>query len=147
MHVALLTAADRAAWSPLWQGYLEFYQQDLPAEVTEGTFARLTDPQQPDMLGFLARADDGTGLGLVHCVFHPNTWSLKPLCYLEDLYVTDRARAQGVGRALIGAVEALARARDCRKVYWHTHQHNSTARALYDKVAPLSDFVRYDIAL
>ncbi len=35
---------DKAAWLPLWAGYLSFYKVDLAPEVTEGTWNRLFDP-------------------------------------------------------------------------------------------------------
>ena len=38
-----LEAADRAAWDPLWQGYLAFYKTDLDPAVTDVTWARLLD--------------------------------------------------------------------------------------------------------
>jgi GNAT superfamily N-acetyltransferase len=56
-------------------------------------------------------------------------------------------RGQGVGRALIGVVEEVARARGCARLYWMTHETNATARLLYDKVARNSGFIRYHIPL
>jgi len=52
-----------------------------------------------------------------------------------------------VARALIGAVADWASARGCSRVYWHTHESNVTARALYDKVAQNRGFIRYQIEL
>ena len=34
-----------------------------------------------------------------------------------------------------------------RRVYWHTHEDNYRARILYDRLAPRTDYVRYDIDL
>ena len=31
---------DRAAWEPLWAGYLTFYESSLPADITEMTWSR-----------------------------------------------------------------------------------------------------------
>jgi ribosomal protein S18 acetylase RimI-like enzyme len=49
----------------------------------------------------------------------------------------------GVGRALIEAVCARAKAAGASRVYWNTSETNATARALYDKVATLTRFVQY----
>ncbi|HEY3218310.1 MAG TPA: GNAT family N-acetyltransferase, partial [Candidatus Limnocylindria bacterium] len=49
----------------------------------------------------------------------------------------------GVGRALIAAVYERARDRGARRVYWHTHETNTTAIRLYDKVATRSGFIVY----
>jgi GNAT superfamily N-acetyltransferase len=56
-------------------------------------------------------------------------------------------RGRGVARALIGAVADWASTRGCSRVYWHTHESNVTARALYDKVAQNRGFIRYQIEL
>jgi GNAT superfamily N-acetyltransferase len=82
----------------------------------------------------------------VHFLVHPRTTG-SDVCYLEDLFTAPEARGQGVGRALIGAVRDWAAGRDLGRVYWHTHQTNATARALYDKVAVNHGFIMYAMEL
>jgi ribosomal protein S18 acetylase RimI-like enzyme len=48
-----------------------------------------------------------------------------------------------VGRALISEVYQRAKQAGCSRVYWLTHETNTTARALYDKVAENSGFLVY----
>jgi ribosomal protein S18 acetylase RimI-like enzyme len=67
-----------------------------------------------------------------------------PVCYLEDLYTLEAARGQGVARALIEAVYARAREAGVRSVYWQTHESNTVAMRLYDKMAARFGFVVYD---
>ncbi len=40
-QIRSISAADRAAWQPLWDAYLEFYESELPDAVTADVFARL----------------------------------------------------------------------------------------------------------
>lgn len=136
-----LRSSDRAAWDVLWPGYLEFYEHDLEQEITEVLWRRLMDPaDQP--YGLVAVA--GTEIvGFVHYHFHLSTWSVAGYCYLEDLFVSSAARGKGAGRALIEAVYRAADARGATRVYWHTENSNTQARALYDKLADLSPFVQY----
>ena len=141
-----LTADDRSAWAPLWEGYNTFYERTIPADVTEMTWARLMTPGE-DPSGFGAIDADGRLIGFTHYHFHRSTSQIGPSCYLQDLFVSPDGRGSGAGRALIEAVCEVARARGCRSVYWHTHDDNARARALYDKVAVLSPFVRYDHVL
>lgn len=136
-----LDAGDRAAWEPLWQGYLTFYKASLSAETTDTTFARLTGGEEP-MGGFIAQRGEET-LGIVNYVLHRTTWSPKEICYLQDLYTVEAARGTGVGRRLIEAVRAMAEAKGCFRVYWQTHESNLQAQALYDKVAQKSGFIVY----
>jgi GNAT superfamily N-acetyltransferase len=68
---------------------------------------------------------------------------LGPVCYLQDLFTDASQRGKGVGRALIEGVYGQARLAGSPRVYWHTHETNTTAMALYDKVAQHSGFVVY----
>jgi GNAT superfamily N-acetyltransferase len=136
-----LTAADRAAWEPLWQGYLTFYKASLPPEVTETTWARILDPAEP--VHGLGAEIDGRLVGIVHFLYHRTTWSADNRCYLNDLFTADEARGRGVGRALIEAVYERAKADGADRVYWLTHETNETAQALYDKIAKRSGFIQY----
>ncbi len=137
-----LEANDRAAWEPLWFGYLEFYNVELALEVTETTWRRLLDPDK-DMHSLCALNEAGEMAGIVHYLFHPVTWSITDRCYLEDLYVSEAARGAGVGRALIEAVYAASDERGVDQVYWLTEDINATARRLYDRVGRLTPFIKY----
>jgi GNAT superfamily N-acetyltransferase len=136
-----LAANDRRAWDELWAGYLAFYEAKLDPAVTETTWRRLTAPVG-DMRGFVAEIN-GRLIGLTHYLMHPSTWSINGYCYLEDLFVSDAVRAQGVGRALIAAVEGAAREAGCSRLYWSTHTDNARARRLYDDVAEFKGFIKY----
>ena len=140
--IRALQAADRSQWDVLWRGYLDFYQAQVPNDVSELTWRRLLDPGAP-ILGFCAAEDDGRLLGIVHYLFHPVTWSAGPRCYLEDLFTAPEARGRGVGTALIEAVYAAADARGADQVYWLTQDSNATARRLYDTVATVTPFIKY----
>ena len=85
----------------------------------------------------------GQILGFVHYLFHRSTISIQPTCYLQDLFTVEAARGKGVGRALIQEVYRRAADAGSRRVYWLTHETNTTAMKLYDKVAEKSGFVVY----
>ena len=143
MIVRDLRASDRAQWEALWAGYLEFYKSSVATEVTDTTFARLLDPNEP-MFSLVAE-DEGTHdlIGMVNCVIHRSTWSQQDYCYLGDLFTAAAARNRGAGRALIQAVYARADELKLARVYWMTHESNETARKLYDQVAQHSGFIQY----
>lgn len=145
MDIRAVTADDKAAWLPLWQAYLDFYNQPLPDEVTDLTFARFLDAEE-SMFMVVARLD-GDVVGFATYILHRSTWAKDGYCYLEDLYVDDKARGRGTARALIAAVSDDAKARGMGRLYWVTHDHNERARALYDKVADLTQLVQYQKTL
>ena len=133
---------DRAAWGAVWHAYLAFYETERPTEIFDLTFDRYTDADRTDMVAFMAW-DGDTALGLVHAIAHPHGWQADPVTYLQDLYTVPEARGRGVARALIEQVYADADAAGRGSVYWLTQTSNTTARALYDKVAKPTDFMKY----
>ena len=137
-----ITAADESDWHRLWTAYLEFYESSVPEEVYRTTFARLLDPARTQQNGLLALRD-GQAAGLVHYIFHPHNWRIEDVCYLQDLYTDPAIRGGGVGRALIEAVYEAADERGAPSVYWLTQDFNETARVLYDRVANLTPFIKY----
>ena len=136
---------DREAWDGMWAGYLRFYETELSPETSENTWARFVDAA-PGHIGLLAEGKGGP-LGFAHAILHPGTWSPKPVCYLEDLYVNEAARGQGAGRALIEALAARGRAEGWLRLYWQTARTNNTAQRLYDKIAQRTDWLRYELDL
>ena len=133
---------DLPRWLPLWEGYNRFYGRDaLAAEITRTTWTRFFDADEP--VHALVAEGDGRLLGLAHYLFHRSTIQIGPTCYLQDLFTSEAARGKGVGRALINGVYERARRAGSTRVYWHTHETNFTAQALYDKVAERSGFIVY----
>jgi GNAT superfamily N-acetyltransferase len=140
---------DLHAWQGLWDGYNAFYGRTgataLAPEITRMTWSRFFDEYEPVYALMAERG--GSMLGLVHYILHRSTIQLTAVCYLEDLYTVEAARGQGVARALIEAVYARARAAGVRSVYWQTHESNTVAMRLYDKVAARFGFLVYDKVL
>jgi GNAT superfamily N-acetyltransferase len=136
---------DFAAWKPLWDGYNAFYGRQgataLSDEITETTWQRFFDPQEP--MRAIVAARGGELLGLTHYIFHRSTIQINDTCYLQDLFTSEAARGTGVGRALIEAVYERARFAKVPRVYWQTHETNKVAMQLYDNLAEKSGFVVY----
>jgi GNAT superfamily N-acetyltransferase len=143
--VRSIAQTDFDAWLPLWEGYNAFYGRKdataLPITITQATWRRFLDPGEP-VFGLVAEAD-GQLLGLCHYLFHRSTTRIEPICYLQDLFTVPQARGRGVGRTLIQAVYERAGSYGARRVYWQTHESNSAARLLYEKVARHHGFLVY----
>jgi GNAT superfamily N-acetyltransferase len=140
--IRAMAPVDREAWEPLWQDYLTFYGSAVLDDVAEATFQRLTDPQHTERAAFVAILDD-TIIGFVQYIIHAHNWRLEDVIYLQDLYVAKNARGKGAARALIERVYRTADKNGTPSVYWTTQDFNHTARKLYDQVATLTPFVKY----
>ncbi|WP_339453020.1 GNAT family N-acetyltransferase [Pseudomonas sp. EA_5y_Pfl2_R50] len=145
IDIRQVSAADHAAWLPLWQAYLRFYNTELPDTVTGSTWQRFLDPSEPTHAA-LAWAGE-KAVGMVHYIYHRSNWSIENACYLQDLLVVPDTRGTGVGRRLIEHVYATARADGCCKVHWLTHDTNATAIQLYERMAERPGFIQFRKAI
>jgi GNAT superfamily N-acetyltransferase len=145
VNVRPIEQDDYERWLPLWHGYNAFYGRSgataLAPEITARTWSRFFDAYEP-VYALVAQAD-GELLGLAHYLLHRSTISIAPVCYLQDLFTVEAARGKGVGRALITDLYERAKAAGLRRVYWQTHETNTTAMRLYETVAERSGFVVY----
>ena len=137
-----IEAGDEAEWRRLWRAYLAFYKTERPEQVYATTFARLLSENPNEFSGFIALVD-GRPAGLTHYLFHRTCWAEADTCYLQDLYADPEMRGKGIGRALIEAVYAAADTHGAATVYWMTQDFNATARQLYDRIATLTPFIKY----
>lgn len=147
--VRAIEARDRVRWEPLWEAYNAFYGRKdataLPPTITEATWRRFHDPDEP-VHGLVAERGDAL-VGIAHYLFHRSTIAIEPSCYLQDLYTVEAVRGSGIGAALVAAVRERARAAGASRLYWQTHEGNATAMRLYDRIAERSGFVVYRMPL
>ncbi|GFM77860.1 N-acetyltransferase [Pseudomonas cichorii] len=145
VQIRPVTADDHGAWLPLWQAYLRFYKTELADDVSDVTWQRILDPAETtnSALAWL----DGKAVGMVNFIYHRSNWSIKNSCYLQDLIVAPEQRGSGIGRQLIEHVYATAKANDCDKVHWLTHETNATAIQLYERIAERGGYIQFRKAL
>ncbi|GFM80657.1 N-acetyltransferase [Pseudomonas cichorii] len=145
VQIRPVTADDHGAWLPLWQAYLRFYKTELADDVSDVTWQRILDPAETtnSALAWL----DGKAVGMVNFIYHRSNWSIKNACYLQDLIVAPEQRGTGIGRQLIEHVYATAKANDCDKVHWLTHETNATAIQLYERIAERGGYIQFRKAL
>ena len=139
-----IEARDEARWRVLWDGYCRFYERDISEPITRHTWARIMEFTSP-VHAIVADDTDHGVIGIANYVLHENTWTLTPVCYLEDLFVDPRQRAAGVGKQLIDWLVAEMTTQGWSRLYWNTRENNYRARGLYDKYTPHSGFLRYVI--
>ncbi len=140
LEIIPLRPNDRPQWAKLWSEYQAFYEIEIPADVTDSTWQRI---QAGRIRGLGAHDSSHTLVGIVHYLFHEDTWSTLPACYLQDLYVDPTIRGSGCGRRLVQAVADAASAAGANSPYWLTHETNTVARVLYDRIGKNHGFIQY----
>ncbi|WP_448676683.1 N-acetyltransferase family protein [Delftia acidovorans] len=137
IHTAI--PEDAALIAPLFDAYRQFYEQPADADAALAFItARL---ERGESVILLARRPDGSALGF--CQLYPSFCSVlaAPIYVLYDLFVVPDARRLGVGRALLLAAEAHARATGHARMDLTTARNNLRAQALYESLGWVRDEV------
>lgn len=98
------------------------------------------EPQFEAILGFID--EEPAGVALFHTRF--STWLGRPCLYLEDLYVCEPARGQGVGRRLMVRLATIAVERGWGRIDFQVLDWNP-ARRFYERLGldHVGDWLRY----
>jgi GNAT superfamily N-acetyltransferase len=73
---------------------------------------------------------DGQAAGYAIFFGYYSTWAGAAL-YLEDLFVREKFRSRGIGKALLAAVARIAVEEDCYGMHWEVLDWNQKAIELY----------------
>jgi GNAT superfamily N-acetyltransferase len=90
---------------------------------------------------------DGNVVGLAHLQVNPAIEYERPAAKLAALVVDESRRGQGVGRALVEAMELEARSRGCELLYLTTSERRNDAHAFYERIGLEYTGRRYSRAL
>lgn len=109
----------------------EYEKAREQVEITPAILERDGFGENP-LYSLLVAGDEGEVVGIALAYFRYSTWKGKRL-YLEDLIVTEAARGQGVGKALLEATIQIARESGCSGLMWQVLDWNESAIAFYQK--------------
>lgn len=130
---------DFPQWLPLWDGN-NLGQRD--EAVTTETWERLSDPENTTVNGLCAERGKAL-LGMAHYILHPTTGHIRPVCYMQDVYVAPAHRRQGIGKKLVEAIIKQGEKEKWARIYWLTPDNNMEAKALYQSLGIKLDFSFY----
>jgi len=132
---------------PLIAAYQRFYEvEGVDDERNRAFFTRFLAPSEDGLLLGAWRGEELLGYACLYWHFS----SLVPAetVLMNDLYVTESSRGEGVGRALIEASAAIGRERGAHQLDWVTGPDNTTARRLYDSLPTKSEpSIEYELRL
>ncbi len=125
--------SDLGAVSQLLAEFRDWWRKREPSDESIGeTVALLLDDAGTDYL--LAAAGDAAAAGVCQVRYRMSVWTATEDCWLEDLYVRERERRHGLGRALVEAAMDRARARGCRRIELDVQEDNAGALAFYESL-------------
>jgi GNAT superfamily N-acetyltransferase len=142
-----VTEAQFEQLLPLIAAYQSFYEvEDIDEERNRAFFTRFIAPSDDGLLLAAWRNDDLLGYACLY--WHFTSLAPAETVLMNDLFVTETARGQAVGRALIEASADVARNRGAHHLEWATAPDNKTAQRLYDATgAGRSEWIEYELDL
>ena len=102
----------------------------LPPGVLERLIPGLKN--HPTTLIFIAYTN-GEPVGIATCFVGFSTFAARPLINISDLAILPDRRGQGIGRALLAAVEQKARDSGCCRITLEVQENNAVARHVYNQ--------------
>lgn len=113
---------------------LAAYEREPEAvQATPETIRETLFTPGAQVFAFLAELN-GAPVGLALWFTTYSTWTGRPSLYLEDLFVREEARGQGVARALFKRLAQEASARNCARIDWAVLDWNVDAMGFYEKL-------------
>ena len=119
----LLRLLNNYALDPMGGG------EALSAYAQENLIRELS--QRNIISSFIAYVD-GQAAGFSNCIEGFSTFACKPLLNIHDFAVNPEFRGHGIAKALLNAIDELARAKGCCKITLEVLQGNLPAKQLYE---------------
>jgi GNAT superfamily N-acetyltransferase len=147
LRIEPISEPQYEALLPMIAAYQRFYEAtDIQAERNRSFFRRFLAPSRDGLLIGAWRAEKLIGYACLY--WHFSSTRAVETVLMNDLYVDEAARGEGVGRALIEASAEIARERGANHLEWATRPDNATAQRLYDSTsAEKSTWLEYELSL
>jgi GNAT superfamily N-acetyltransferase len=145
VKIAPITDGEFEELLPLIAAYQRFYEvENIGDARNRAFFRRFFAPSEDGLL--LGARSEGRLVGYACLYWHFSSLEACESVLMNDLYVDESTRGQGVGRALIEAAAAVAREREVPFVEWSTAPDNETAQRLYDSTgAERTEWFSYEL--
>jgi len=126
----------------LFKEFAEF--EKLPSKMTNSVAQMLKEKEHFNC--FIAENENKIILGYSTYFFSYHTWIGKSL-YMDDLYVKENYRNQGIGKKLLKSIIEFAKKEECNKIRWQVSNWNKNGQEFYKKMGAEIDDVELNCDL
>lgn len=109
----------------------ERYQDEFAVTKHDLIERGLSASPQFTALVAINRNDELLGMAVYYLV--PYTYDLAPDMVLKELFVSEGARSQGVGEALMKRLQQDAKSHGCKRIKWLVLSDNERAKSFYKR--------------
>jgi GNAT superfamily N-acetyltransferase len=131
---------------PLFAGYQVFYTDEQQPDEKNRAFLAMFVSGEAGRLLVARDEQTNEALGFANIYWTWSSTQAEIQVLMNDLFVSERARGQDVGHALIEACRDVARERGSKTLCWVTDLDNRKAQRLYERFdAKRSTTFEYDL--
>ncbi|MDR8523109.1 GNAT family N-acetyltransferase [Shewanella fidelis] len=145
MDIIKATPADAALIAPLFDAYRVFYGQASNLALAEEFIAERLANNESVIL--LAVDSSGKALGFIQLYPSFSSVSAARIWVLNDLFVSDNARRQGVATQLMHAAKEFGIKTGVKGLVLETGVNNVNAQRLYESLGYIKDSGSYHYLL
>jgi GNAT superfamily N-acetyltransferase len=134
MSSPIILKADERSVEDLIHLIVELAKFERLAPPDDTAIRRLREhalAESPQFEAFIAYLDE-MPVGYITYYFTYSTFLAKPTLFLEDIFVLEQGRKQGVGKALFHFCAQEARRRGCGRMEWSVLAWNEGAISFYE---------------
>ncbi|MFD0694029.1 GNAT family N-acetyltransferase [Paenibacillus sp. GCM10027628] len=124
---------------------VDFYQYRQPEDEKLNSLIHLL-LEQKEGIQFVAETEEGVLVGFATLYFTFSTLRASKIAIMNDLFVSEAERGQGVAQKLFAACKGYAARHGYANLSWTTHKENFRAQKFYDKMGgELGEWLSYSI--
>ena len=142
IRISPVAGEDRDDWLELWQQWQAHMHGEVPETVSLSSWTRFLAPAS-GLHCLIARNTGGGALGFATVGLTPFAWTATDVAFLQDLYVSEPARGQGIGSLLLKGVYDLADKSGATQVFWMVDEKDSELQDFYARHAIRTPYLRY----
>ena len=136
---------DFEAWKEIYKKYLAFYKTMLTEQQLKTLWSWFFN-EDKQLYCHLALQQHKI-VGLAHFREYIRPIKAATAVFLDDLYVENELRGQGIARSLIQSVNDFCTNKKIPLIRWITAHDNIDAMRLYDKIATQTQWRIYDMVV
>lgn len=124
--------SDAGELSRLIHALAEFEEMSDECLATPESVERMMSEENG--LGGVMAFADGKAVGMaLYSLYRLATFAGQRVLYIEDIFVEENMRHEGIGGMMFDMLEKIAEEHSCRKLEWKCLSWNENAKAFYDK--------------
>jgi len=130
LSIRFATAQDAEVIVGFIRELADYEREPEAVEVTAAILRAQMESDDPPFECLIADLD-GAAAGFALFFRNYSTWRGRPGLFLEDLFVPERYRRRGIGRALLGRLAAISVERGYGRMEWSVLDWNKPAQDFY----------------